>query len=304
MSVNDQAITDTAQSGRARNDPSWAEARAADSHDERSALGMAGRGSAAKLPDRPRGTSGDAWSESRSAPSKGEEETAGPGCVIETIVSPFHCLYEDALHFHKQSKLAHSESEASRLCRAAIVFYVSSAEALVHQAAEELGRPELRELLVDPERPLPLFEVWRLLPAIASDPAAPTRPLDPDSPPWPQFGELLLLRSSWCYPGASSERRAFYYKVGPDQTYEPLEPHQMPAALRRLVAPEHLAFPRTGLPRDPYALRPCHLDTARGVLDSAIDALDRRMGGALTKGQRHRREPCRLVYPESREHEE
>jgi hypothetical protein len=74
-----------------------------------------------------------------------------------------------------------------------------------------------------------------------------------------------------------------------------LEPHQIPHALG--LVPEALTFPRTGLPRDPYALRPRHLDTARGVLDAAIAALDRRLGGALTCEQRHRREPVRVVYP-------
>ena len=64
--------------------------------------------------------------------------------MIETVISPFHCLYQDALAFHTQSRLARSDSEASRLARAAFLLYVSSAEALVHQAAAELGRPELR----------------------------------------------------------------------------------------------------------------------------------------------------------------
>jgi hypothetical protein len=304
MSGNDQVKTDTPQSSRARSDPSWAEGRVAHSHGERPSRGAAGLAPSAMSLDRPTSAHGPESAGSLSIPGHEEGEAAGPGWVIETIVSPFHCLYQDALHFHTQSRLAHSESEASRLARAAILLYVSSAEALVHQAALELGRPELRELLVDPDRPLPLFEAWRILPAIVAEPATATRPLDPDSPPWLQFGELLLLRASWCYPGASSERRAFYRRARPDGAYEPLEPHQMPAALRRLAAPEHLAFPRTGLPRDPYALRPRHLDTARGVLDAAIEALDRRMGGALTKGQRHRREPCGLVYPERREREE
>ena len=71
----------------------------------------------------------------------------------------------------------------------------------------------------------------------------------------------------------------------------------MPQALRQAAAPNRLAFPRTGLPRDPYALRPHHLDAARAILDAAIEALDRRMAGALTKGQRHRREPVRVVHP-------
>jgi hypothetical protein len=59
-----------------------------------------------------------------------------------------------------------------------------------------------------------------------------------------------------------------------------------------------LYYPRTGLPRDPYALRPIHLDTARSVLDAAIAALDRRLDGALTRNSRHRTEPVRVVHPQ------
>ena len=40
--------------------------------------------------------------------------------------------------------------------RAALVLYLASAESLVHQAAAELGRPELVALAADPSRPLPL----------------------------------------------------------------------------------------------------------------------------------------------------
>src|SRR5947209_14610710 len=101
----------------------------------------------------------------RTAPANDLAEGSEPGWVIETVVSPFHCLYQDALHFHTQSKLAlaRSESEASRLARAAVVLYLASAEALVHQAVAELGRPEVGSLLADPSRPLPTAEVWRLL---------------------------------------------------------------------------------------------------------------------------------------------
>jgi hypothetical protein len=222
---------------------------------------------------------------------------ADPGWVIEAVVSPFHCLYQDALSLHTQSRMARAESEASRLARAALLLYVSSAEALVHQAALELGRPELRNMLIDPGRPVPLLEAWRLLPAIAAEPGATARPFDPESAPWPQFAELLLLRTSWAYPGPASDRRAFYRSVRRDGDYEPLEPHQVPPGLERAASARRLALPRTGLPRDPYALRPRHLDAARGILDAAIDALDRCMGGALTKGQRHRIEPVRVVHP-------
>ena len=214
------------------------------------------------------------------------------GWVIETVVSPFHCLYQDALHFHTQSRLARSEGEASRLARAGLLLYLASAESLVHQAAVELGRPELAGLLSDPSRPLPLSDACRLLPAIVAE--GPTGPYDPERPPWPQFAEILALRASWAYPGPAPRRRAYYHSLQHNAAYEPLQPHQAPPDLP--VRPESLAYPRTGLPRDPYALRPRHLDTARGVLDAVIEALDRRLGGALTRDQRHRREPVRVVH--------
>ncbi len=222
------------------------------------------------------------------------EAAAGP--VIETTVSPFHCLYQDALDFHKQShlRLPRSEAEASRLARAALLLYLESAEALVHQAAVELGRPELTGIVADPSRPLPPVDAWRLLPAIVAE--SPVGGHDPDAPPWPQFNELLSVRTSWAYPGAAASRRAYYRaSSGADTAFDPLEPHQIPPDLP--LSPDDLHFPRTGLPRDPYALRPRHLDTARSILDAAIAALDRRLGGALTRDARHRREPIRVVHP-------
>lgn len=243
--------------------------------------------------DRPGVSAATAGASLKQDPGSAEE----PGWVAETVVSPFHCLYQDALHFHTQSRLAQSEAESARLARAALLLYISSAEALVRQAAVELGRPELRGLLADPSRPLPLAEAWRLLPAIVAEPGVPTRPFDPEAPPWPQFAELLMLETSWVYPAPPSGRRAYYRSDRRDGEYEPMEPHHIPPALRHAVRTESLQYPRTGLPRDPYALRPRHLDTARGILDAAIEALDRRMGGLLCQGQRHRREPVRLVYP-------
>jgi hypothetical protein len=215
------------------------------------------------------------------------------GWIIETEVSPFHCLYQDALHFHSQSRLSlnRSEGESSRMARAALLLYVASAEALVHQAAVELGRPELATVVADPSRPLRLLDAWRLLPAILG--TGPTGAIDPAAAPWPQFAELLALRDTWAYPGPAPMRRAYYRSASRSSPYEPMLPHQVPPGLP--VEPDHIHFPRTGLPRDPYALRPNHLDTARGVLDAAIDALDRRLDGALTRDNRHRREPVRLL---------
>lgn len=217
------------------------------------------------------------------------------GSVIMTEVSPFHCLYQDALDFHSQSRLMLSRSvgASSRLARASLLLYVGAAEALIHQAAAELGRADLAPMVIDPARPLPLVDAWRLVPAIVSD--SPGASGDASAPPWPQFAEMLALRTSWAYPGPPSSRRAYYRSPHQGADYEPLQPHQVPSGLA--VPPEALQYPRTGLPRDPYALRPHHLDTARGILDAAIEALDRRLDGGLTRGNRHRREPIRVIHP-------
>jgi hypothetical protein len=99
----------------------------------------------------------------------GQEDAQGARpSILVTEVSPFHCLYQDALEFHSQSRLMllRSEGASSRLARAALLLYVASAEALVHQAAAELGRADLAKIVADPSRPLPLLDAWRLLPAI------------------------------------------------------------------------------------------------------------------------------------------
>ena len=218
------------------------------------------------------------------------------GQVIETVVNPFHCLYQDALWLHTQSHLRHprSESEGARLARAALLLYLQAAEALVHQAASELGRPELSHLLTDPAHPRSLAEAWTLLPAIAAE--EPFAAFDPDCPPWPQFAELLELRDAWTYPGPASSRLAYYMAAPDGSSFEPIDPRRLPRDASR-GTDDRLRHPRTGLPRDPYALRPHHLDTTRAVLDQAVAALDHRLGGALTRDARHRKEPCRVLPP-------
>ena len=177
----------------------------------------------------------------REHPAHGSGGPAASGWVIETVVSPFHCLYQDALHFHTQSQLwlARSEGESSRLARAALLLYLASAEALVHQAAVELGRPELAKLAADPDRPLPLADAWRLLPAIVADVHA--GPFDPSAPPWPQFAELLALRTSWAYPGPPATRRAYYRSPRRDAALRAARAAPGPAGARRAARPPALS---------------------------------------------------------------
>jgi hypothetical protein len=142
-----------------------------------------------------------------------------------------------------------------------------------------------------------LADVWRLLPAVIAESEGGLD--DATRPPWPQFAELLAMRAVWAYPGPETQRRGYYQqRAGGDGSFEPIEPHQAPPGAG-LTSPA-IVYPLTGLPRDPYALRPRHVDTARSVIDAAISALDRKLGGALTRRGRHRREPLRIIYPQER----
>ncbi len=124
----------------------------------------------------------------------------------------------------KQARRAAVGERGEPVARAAVVLYLASAEALVHQAAVELGRPELVAVIANPSRPVPLGEAWRLLPALVDD--GPASPMQPEQPPWPQFAELLALRDAWAYPGGAAARRAYYRSPRQDAAYEPLLPHQ------------------------------------------------------------------------------
>ena len=102
-------------------------------------------------------------------------------------------------------------------------------------------------LVADPGRPLPLADAWRLLPAIVAE--GPAGPFDPESPPWPQFAELLRPARVLGLPRPAAEPQgATTARARRDGDYEPLQPHQVPAAS---------ASPPTGcLPRDGPPARP------------------------------------------------
>ena len=149
------------------------------------------------------------------------------GWVIETVVSPFHCLYQDALHFHTQSQPGAVGGRGEPAGTGGAAALLSSAEALVHQAAVELGRPELAELAADPPPPAP----GRCLAAPARDRGRPGvhPPYDP-GPPLAPVRRAAGARTSWAYPGPPRPDGPITARPG-GRGYEPLEPHQVPPAL-------------------------------------------------------------------------
>ena len=112
-----------------------------------------------------------------------EPPGAGCGPVVETTVSPFHCLYQDALWLHTQSHLRLPDPRARPAGWSGRAAPLSpGGRALVHQAAVELGRPELSHLLSDPTAPS-AGEAWACSPR--SPPRSPRRPSTPNARPGP-----------------------------------------------------------------------------------------------------------------------
>ena len=188
-----------------------------------------------------------------------------------------------------------SEAEASRFARASLMLYLASAEALVHQAAAELGHPDLARLVCDPHRPLPLADAWGLLPAVmpgirspSTTPAPRPGPSSPNSwpcappgptpaanrpaallPPAPRFGRLRAPRTS---PGPA--------RPGPLARPPRLPPHR--------ITPRPLRPPPPTPRHHPQHPRLRH----RRPQQTA--------GWSLTRNGRHRREPVRVLSAKGR----
>ena len=157
----------------------------------------------------------------------------------------------------------------------------------MHQAAVELGQQELAPLIADPQRPVPLGEAWRLLPG-----ARERRPGGSDATGATAVAAVRRIAGDPRRLGVS--RHSSRAASGCIDRRDKTRPMNRCSPIKRSgadLATDQLTYPRTGLPENPYALRPHHLDTAHGVLDAALESIDRRLSGALTRGQRPRREP-------------
>ena len=122
------------------------------------------------------------------------------------------------------------------------------------------------------------------LPALVND--GPASPMQPEQPPWPQFAELLALRDAWAYPGGVRGGRITdrHAKTRPMNRCFSIK------CPRRSACSHQFTYPRTGLPRDPYALpllSSRHL--ARRARRGHGNPRSSTPGGARLRGERHRR---------------
>jgi hypothetical protein len=213
--------------------------------------------------------------------------------IFSTAVNSFHYLYSDAEYMLKviRSLDESSDFETVRLSRSAILLYVFSLEALINRVLATFLPEKLQDFFIEKEDRFSLADKWQLLPLITD--TDPETAFDTSSYPWGHFVELIKLRNDYIHP--KHDRRAFY-KVITSHRFTPLSWREIPPDLG--VSENSVIYRQTQIPRDPYAIRPSHVETTKKVVDDMIELLDKFLQGKLTDEDWLHSDQFKLVYPE------
>ena len=219
-----------------------------------------------------------------------KQESGKKKFVFRSFVNSFHYLYGDAEYFHQLAREMEGRFEQYRLCRTAVLLYVLSLEGLINRAMDQFLPERLRDFFLDREEKFSLEDKWLLLPLLVSD--GENVQSDRSRYPWSHFAELVRLRNDFVHP---KHDRPAYYRAITALQWEPLPWRDMPKDLG--VKETEVVYRQTHIPKDPYAVRPRHVDIAKKVVDDTVAELDRLLGGKLTKDNWHRVDQMTLIYP-------
>lgn len=175
----------------------------------------------------------------------------------------------------------------TQLARTALVLYIVSLEALINRAIEAFAPSPLREFFLERERLLEVKDKWLLLPMLAGSATT----FDEGAYPWSHFKELVSIRNDYLHP--KHERMGYYKVVGPLE-WVSLEPNEIPEGFPATA--KSIVYPQTKIPRDPYSVRPPHVDTVKNVVDKTIEELNRLLDGKLTEEWLHQ-DHMKLIWP-------
>jgi hypothetical protein len=212
--------------------------------------------------------------------------------VFHTLINSYHYLYQDAEYLRSMASLPEmvGRFERVRICRTAIILYVLSLEGLINRAMDHFLPPPLRDFYLEREEKLSLEDKWLLLPLLVSK--GHTAHFVRSRYPWSHFTELVRLRNEFVHP---KHDRPAYYRVKRSHEWEPLEYKKLP---KDMGVPEaNVVYRQTQIPRDPYALKPTHLETAKRVTDDVITELDRLLDGKIKADDWLTNDSMQLVYP-------
>jgi len=213
--------------------------------------------------------------------------------IFSTVVNSFHYLYSDAEHMLKliRSLDESSDFDTVRLSRSAILLYIFSLEALINRAIAAFLPEKLMDFFIEREEKFPTADKWQLLPLLLDN--DPSKKFDKSSYPWSHFVELVGLRNDYVHP--KHDRKA-YYRVLTSHQFKPLDWKEIPQDL--YVSEDSIIYRQTRIPKDPYAVRPKHVEVVKKVIDDMISALDELMDGSLSKEDWLHSDQFSLVYPE------
>jgi hypothetical protein len=210
--------------------------------------------------------------------------------VFKSHVNSFHYLYQDAEYFHSQAKSKDAGFDGVRASRTALLLYIFSLEGLINRALEAFLPEPQRQFFIDREDRFSLEDKWELLPLIAGEGGP--KAFDKSKQAWARFSELIRVRNEFVHP---KHDRAAYYEALTATRWTALSWKRIPEGLG--VKDTDIIYRQTQIPRDPYAVRAEHVDTAKAAVDAVVAELDVFLGGRITAGGWLHGDGMGLVWP-------
>ena len=210
--------------------------------------------------------------------------------VFKSHINSFHYLYQDAEYFHAQAKLPNSGFKSVQASRTALLLYILSLEGLINRALEAFLPEPQRQFFIEREERFSLEDKWQLLPLMAGHDGP--RAFDKSDQVWARFVELIRIRNEFVHP---KHDRPAYYEALTATRWTALSWKKVPEGLG--VKETDIIFRQTHIPRDPYAVRPEHVDTAKAAVDAIVVKLDEHLGGRLSADGWLRGDGMGLVWP-------
>jgi hypothetical protein len=210
--------------------------------------------------------------------------------VFKTHVNSFHYLYQDAEFFHGHAKSSTAGFDGVRASRTALLLYILSLEGLINRALEAFLPEPHRQFFLDREDRFSLEDKWELLPLIAGDGGP--KAFDKSKQVWARFAELIRVRNEFVHP---KHDRPAYYEALTATKWTALSWKRIPESLG--VKETDIIYRQTQIPKDPYAVRVEHVDTAKAAVDAVVAELDAFLGGRITADGWHHGDGMGLIWP-------
>lgn len=218
------------------------------------------------------------------------EEKPNPIFILQSFVNSFAYLYGDAEYLYYVAKTNEKNFETVQLCRTALLLYILSLEGLINRALDHFLPEHIHDFVVEREEKFRLEDKWLLLPLLATEEQK--AQFDKSNYPWSHFAELVRIRNDFVHP---KHDRPAYYRAIASHNWTPLSWKEIPR--KSGIKETELVYRQTQIPKDPYAVRLNHIETAKRVVDDTIAELDKLLDGKISKDNWLKSDQMELIYP-------